>query len=323
MRPCGARGRHRARPDEPAPEDGTRDWVARRPALMLSRARNGALRRPDTASSWNRATGPLGRTLRPCSGCRLTAGRTRRPRWCPTVPRRSRAGIARRLAHVDAGRSRLVVGHDDLAAWLPRAWGRPEGRPLHPEGRALPTDDGETWRRRGDDRTPRRVRAALTCRRSPLNRASGRPAAHRTRNRCATRGQMVASDPDVTPLARPRAAASGPRVAIARAITGPSSLASGLALRSPIRTPGPCRKAHGSSVAISRSRPGWFSWFADRCVTMTGTSGIDATRNCQSDSSLGEAHVARGRRCGPGQRWRDLPFRCLSRGRAPGIACDR
>jgi len=27
---------------------------------------------------------------------------------------------ARRLAHVDAGRSRLVVGHDDLAAWLPR-----------------------------------------------------------------------------------------------------------------------------------------------------------------------------------------------------------
>jgi len=27
---------------------------------------------------------------------------------------------ARRLTHVDAGRSRLVVGHDDLAAWLPR-----------------------------------------------------------------------------------------------------------------------------------------------------------------------------------------------------------
>lgn len=27
---------------------------------------------------------------------------------------------ARRLAHVDAGRSRVVVGHDDLAAWLPR-----------------------------------------------------------------------------------------------------------------------------------------------------------------------------------------------------------
>jgi len=27
---------------------------------------------------------------------------------------------ARRLAHVDAGRSRLVVGHDDLGAWLPR-----------------------------------------------------------------------------------------------------------------------------------------------------------------------------------------------------------
>lgn len=26
---------------------------------------------------------------------------------------------ARRLAHVDAGRSRLVVGHDDFAAWLP------------------------------------------------------------------------------------------------------------------------------------------------------------------------------------------------------------
>lgn len=27
---------------------------------------------------------------------------------------------SRRLAHVSAGRSRLVVGHDDLAAWLPR-----------------------------------------------------------------------------------------------------------------------------------------------------------------------------------------------------------
>ena len=26
---------------------------------------------------------------------------------------------ARRLAHIDAGRSRLIVGHDDLAAWLP------------------------------------------------------------------------------------------------------------------------------------------------------------------------------------------------------------
>lgn len=27
---------------------------------------------------------------------------------------------ARRLAHVEAGRSRLIVGHDDFAAWLPR-----------------------------------------------------------------------------------------------------------------------------------------------------------------------------------------------------------
>ena len=26
---------------------------------------------------------------------------------------------ARRLAHIAAGRSRVVVGHDDLAAWLP------------------------------------------------------------------------------------------------------------------------------------------------------------------------------------------------------------
>jgi hypothetical protein len=26
----------------------------------------------------------------------------------------------RRLAHLDAGRSRVIVGHDDLAAWLPR-----------------------------------------------------------------------------------------------------------------------------------------------------------------------------------------------------------
>lgn len=30
---------------------------------------------------------------------------------------------ARRLAHVDAGRSRVVVGHDDLGAWLPRDTG--------------------------------------------------------------------------------------------------------------------------------------------------------------------------------------------------------
>jgi SAM-dependent methyltransferase len=29
------------------------------------------------------------------------------------------AWLRRRLAHVDAGRSRIVVGHDDLAAWLP------------------------------------------------------------------------------------------------------------------------------------------------------------------------------------------------------------
>jgi hypothetical protein len=28
---------------------------------------------------------------------------------------------ARRLAHLDAGRSRVVVGHDDFGAWLPRA----------------------------------------------------------------------------------------------------------------------------------------------------------------------------------------------------------
>lgn len=28
---------------------------------------------------------------------------------------------ARRLAHVDAGRSQILVGHDDLAAWLPQA----------------------------------------------------------------------------------------------------------------------------------------------------------------------------------------------------------
>jgi hypothetical protein len=27
----------------------------------------------------------------------------------------------RRLAHVDARHSRIVVGHDDLAAWLPRS----------------------------------------------------------------------------------------------------------------------------------------------------------------------------------------------------------
>jgi hypothetical protein len=31
-----------------------------------------------------------------------------------------RAWSARRLAHVDAGRSRMVVGHDDVAGWLPR-----------------------------------------------------------------------------------------------------------------------------------------------------------------------------------------------------------
>ena len=27
--------------------------------------------------------------------------------------------LARRLAHVDAGRSHVTVGHEDLAAWLP------------------------------------------------------------------------------------------------------------------------------------------------------------------------------------------------------------
>lgn len=31
----------------------------------------------------------------------------------------------RRLAHIDAGRSRLIVGHDDLAAWLPGIFGHP------------------------------------------------------------------------------------------------------------------------------------------------------------------------------------------------------
>jgi hypothetical protein len=38
------------------------------------------------------------------------------------APRRGRtisAWHARRLAHVDAGHSRIVVGHDDLAAWIP------------------------------------------------------------------------------------------------------------------------------------------------------------------------------------------------------------
>ena len=29
-----------------------------------------------------------------------------------------RSWLARRLAHVEAGRSRVIVGHDDLAAWL-------------------------------------------------------------------------------------------------------------------------------------------------------------------------------------------------------------
>ena len=27
--------------------------------------------------------------------------------------------LGRRLAHVEAGRSRVIVGHEDLAAWLP------------------------------------------------------------------------------------------------------------------------------------------------------------------------------------------------------------
>ena len=27
--------------------------------------------------------------------------------------------LARRLAHVEAGRSHVIVGHEDLAAWLP------------------------------------------------------------------------------------------------------------------------------------------------------------------------------------------------------------
>jgi hypothetical protein len=29
------------------------------------------------------------------------------------------AWLARRLAHVEAGRSEVIVGHEDLAAWLP------------------------------------------------------------------------------------------------------------------------------------------------------------------------------------------------------------
>jgi len=40
------------------------------------------------------------------------------------APRRARtiaAWHARRLAHVNAGRSRIVVGHNDLAAWPPRS----------------------------------------------------------------------------------------------------------------------------------------------------------------------------------------------------------
>jgi hypothetical protein len=31
---------------------------------------------------------------------------------------------SRRLAHVAAGRSRIIVGHEDLAGWLPRGGGR-------------------------------------------------------------------------------------------------------------------------------------------------------------------------------------------------------
>jgi hypothetical protein len=38
------------------------------------------------------------------------------PDLAPTIAR----WRARRFEHVAAGRSRLIVGHDDLAAWLPR-----------------------------------------------------------------------------------------------------------------------------------------------------------------------------------------------------------
>jgi hypothetical protein len=42
---------------------------------------------------------------------------------CEAAPRRARIIAdwrARRLAHVEAGISHVVVGHDDLAAWPPR-----------------------------------------------------------------------------------------------------------------------------------------------------------------------------------------------------------
>jgi hypothetical protein len=37
----------------------------------------------------------------------------------PETAARVDAWLARRLAHIDAGRSRVIVGHEDLAAWLP------------------------------------------------------------------------------------------------------------------------------------------------------------------------------------------------------------
>jgi hypothetical protein len=37
----------------------------------------------------------------------------------PGRPSSIRSWRTRRLAHVAAGRSQLIVGHEDLAAWLP------------------------------------------------------------------------------------------------------------------------------------------------------------------------------------------------------------
>jgi hypothetical protein len=51
---------------------------------------------------------------RDCSDCSSKDGPTPRARWTPCGRARIDDWLARRLAHVAAGRSRIVVSHEDL-----------------------------------------------------------------------------------------------------------------------------------------------------------------------------------------------------------------
>jgi hypothetical protein len=117
--------------DPAEPED---DWV--RDLLNRHQKRDkglgGSAVGPDAVDCAERAFGEMGyRITREASDWRLGPAETEMQRmlidgWAEAAVEMApdRASTiaswrARRLAHVDAGRSRVVVGHDDLAAWLP------------------------------------------------------------------------------------------------------------------------------------------------------------------------------------------------------------